>query len=168
MPRGSRDGSVIRKKAQVDPNGRTLQSVGIIVRKRFTDLKGRRREKKRCASSPAEARRLKREIEREIEAELGGIIKASQATAFSDLVRYCNAADFDPSEELAAFLLALQTKMLRYEHVAPELRDIRLVDYCNAQSFKPGEYFLVVLRALSSVVSRTDQLPLEITDSLPN
>jgi hypothetical protein len=40
-------------------------------------------------------------------------------------VGYCNAEDFDPPEELAAFLLTLQTEMLRYEQVSPELRDIR-------------------------------------------
>lgn len=168
MPRGSKDGSVIRKNGKVESNGGTLQSAGIIVRKRYTDLKGRRCEKKRVASSPSEARRLKREIEREIDAELAGIIKGSQAPTFSDLVRYCHTEDFEPSEELAAFLLALETEMLRYEHVAPQLRDIRLADYCNAQLFKPGEYFVAVLRALGSVMSRTDQLPLEITDSLPN
>ena len=162
MPRGSKDGSIIRKKAQVDSNGRTSQSAGIMVRKRFTDLKGRRREKKRCASSPSEARRLKREIEREIEAELGGIIKGSQAPAFSDLVRYCNAADFDPSEELAAFLLALETEMLRYEHSAPQLRNIRLVEYCNSQSFKPSKYFAAILVALKSITRHGEQLPLEL------
>lgn len=67
MSRGSRDGSIIRK-----PGAGGNQSGCIILRKRYTDSNGRSREKKRIAHSNTEALRLRRGIEREIEAELAG------------------------------------------------------------------------------------------------
>ncbi len=164
MPRGSRDGSVIRRKVQIDSNGRTLQSAGIVVRKRYTDLKGRRREKKRCASTPAEARRLKREIECEIDAELAGMIKLSQAPTFTEMLGYCHAGDFNPAEELVAILLAIEAGARRAEQALPQLNSVRLVDYCNALAFKPAKYFTAIVDAIEAGTCDKEELPPELKE----
>ena len=98
------------------------------MRKRYTDLKGRRREKKRCASTPSEARRLKREIEREIQAELAGMIKLSQAPTFTEMLGYCHAGDFKPEEDLVAVLLAVEAGVRAAEKALPQLNSVRLVN----------------------------------------
>ncbi len=159
MPRGSRDGSVIQRKSPVDFNGRALQAAGVIVRKRYTDLKGRRREKKRCASTPSEARRLKREIDREIEAELAGMIKLSQASTFTEMLGYCHAGDFNPAEELVAVLLAVEAGVRAAEPALPQLKSIRLVNYCNALAFKPTKYFAAIVDAFEAGIGSKEELP---------
>jgi hypothetical protein len=69
MPRGSTDGSVLR----IDKSGHVTKSVRetvrFVVKKRYTDAKGRRREKKRIAYSASEAAQRLREIEADISRE---------------------------------------------------------------------------------------------------
>jgi hypothetical protein len=162
MPRGSRNGSVIRMNAKVGTNGGTLQTAGIIVRKRYTDLKGRRREKKRCASTLSEARRLRREIEREIDAELAGIINLSQASTFTELVGYCQAGDFSPAEELVALLMALEAGVRAGEQALPQMSSVRLADYCNAQTFKPTKYFAAIVDAFEAGMGSKERVTPEL------
>lgn len=158
MPRGSRDGSVIQKKSPVDSSGRALPSAGVIVRKRYTDLKGRRREKKRTGSSVSEARRLMREIEHEIEAELAGTINPSQASPFTKLLGYCLAGDFTPAEELVAMLLQIEAGVRAAERALPPLSAVRLADYCNPLVFKPAKYFNAIVDALEAGLCSEEEL----------
>ncbi|HEY3581272.1 MAG TPA: hypothetical protein VGK82_12035 [Pyrinomonadaceae bacterium] len=74
MPRGDKDGSI-----------RETDS-GFIVRKRYTDLHGASREKKRIVDTRAKADRVRREIEDEIAGELAGV-DASQQEIVSEVAR---------------------------------------------------------------------------------
>ena len=148
MPRGTRDGSIIRKPA-VGAN----QSGCIIVRKRYTDSKGRSREKKRIAHTQAEALRLRRDIEREIEAELAGI-RPSQAQAFNDLVDSCRSDEGNPVHFVAAMLLRLEDALKRNEKLLPEYSSVDVRFFCNMQRFKPTEYTAAVLRRFEDGLKR--------------
>src|SRR5882672_6248545 len=94
MPRGSKDGSIICKEATRDERGR----VHIVVRKRYTDPTGRRREKKRCAASHTDALRLRREIEREIEVEMRGAMGGTGPRHLKDLADWCKVREFRKPE----------------------------------------------------------------------
>lgn len=141
MARGSRDGSIIRKPA-VEHN----QSGCIILRKRYTDSRGRSREKKRIAHTDAEALRLRRDIQCEIEAELAGI-SPSQSQAFNNLVESCEYDEGRPSHFVAGMLLILEDALQRNEHLLPEFKNINfdLRFFCNTQRFKPTAYTAAVL-----------------------
>ena len=158
MPRGSTDGSIIRKRA-VAGN----QPGYIILRKRYTDSKGRRREKKRIAHTDAEALRLRRDIEREIKAERGGI-SPLQMRAFNDLVEFCLADEGQPEHFVAAMLLKLEDALYRNEQLLPEfsgfagLARIDLRFFCNAQRFKPAEYTAEILRLFEEGLKRLARL----------
>jgi hypothetical protein len=134
------------------------------VRKRYTDLKGRKREKKRFAATSAEARSIKRAIEREIEAELAGMIKLSQAPAFTEMLGYCHAGDFTPAEELVAVLLAMEAGVRAAEQSLPRLSGVRLVNYCNALTFKPTKYFAAIVDAFEAGICSTEELPPELEE----
>lgn len=97
MPRGTNDGSIIRQKR--DPvTGLMVDLPRIIVRRRYTDLKGRPREKKRYAQTPSKAAQLMRKLDKEIEAELSGIIQERQSRSFNELVTYCKERYLKPAE----------------------------------------------------------------------
>jgi integrase len=68
-----------------------------VVRKRYTDLKGRDKEKKRIAYSVTEAQRLMRKIEREIEDDLAGVPQPSRTRTVSDLIAHCKKHQFKPA-----------------------------------------------------------------------
>lgn len=51
MPRGNKDGSIIRQEAKSDPKtGRVIHRARILIKKRYRDSRGRPREKKPCCS----------------------------------------------------------------------------------------------------------------------
>jgi integrase len=88
MPRGFKDGSV-----------RETQPGRWVVRRRYTNLKGEQKEKKRIAFSATEAVRLKRKIDRDIESELAGAAPTvARARSFSDLVTFCRQREVAPAE----------------------------------------------------------------------
>lgn len=145
--------------------GGAPQSARIVVRKRYTDLKGQKREKKRHASTPAEARNIKREIEREIEAELAGMIKLSQAATFTEMLGYCHAGDFNPAEELVAVLLRLEAGVRVAEQYLPQLSRVRLVDYCNSLAFRPTKYFAALVDAFEAGICSKEEMPPEPEES---
>ena len=151
MPRGSSDGSIIRKPAVGDKSG------CIIVRKRYSDSKGRSREKKRIAHTPAEVRRLRQDIEREIEAELAGI-RPSQTQAFNDLVDSCRSDEGQSVHFVATMLLALEDALKRNEQLLPEYSSVDLRFFCNMQHFKPAAYTAAVLRAFEEGLKRLARL----------
>lgn len=73
MPRGDKDGSIIYKPAVIDDSGRVVSLEHWVIRKRFVDLKGRDREKKRISYKEKSNQKLLRTIEREVENELAGL-----------------------------------------------------------------------------------------------
>jgi len=69
------------------------------VRRRYTNLKGEQKEKKRIAFSATQAVRLKRAIDREIERELAGEVpQIGRPRNFSDLVIFCQGRELAPAE----------------------------------------------------------------------
>lgn len=81
-----------------DPiSGLMVESDRIVVRKRYTDQQGRRREKKRYASTPTEAARIKRDIEREINEERAGAVSGVSRN-FNDLAEWCKTQEFRQAE----------------------------------------------------------------------
>jgi integrase len=85
----------------VDKSGHATESVEdtvrFIVKKRYTDLKGRRREKKRIAYSLAGATRAMGEIAREIEDELTGTARPDHTRTVSDVITHCKQHQFKPA-----------------------------------------------------------------------
>jgi hypothetical protein len=157
MPRGNKDGSMIRLSAVVAEGGKVVQPACVIVRKRYTDSKGRPRQKKRVARTMAEAQRLKRQIEREIEAELAGI-GSDQAEAFCDLVDSLSLQHNRASHIATKMLLMLETSLRRNEKLLPEFRHVTLEAHCNAHRFEPAEFVAAIVRALENGLRRNEQL----------
>jgi len=153
MPRGSNDGSIIRKPAV---GGR--QSGCIILRKRYTDAKGRSREKKRIAHTDAEALRMRRDIQHEIEAELAGI-SSSQSQEFDNLVESCRTDEGNPVHFVAAMLLKLEDALRRNTHLLPEFQNVNvdLRFFCNMQHFNPTAYTAAVLDLFEQGLKRLGQ-----------
>src|ERR1041385_332727 len=111
MPRGDKDGSV-----------RETDS-GFIVRKRYTDLHGASREKKRIVDTRANADRVRREIEDEIAGELAGV-DVSHQEAFIELLQCCHInrnANSEPAHHLAATLLNLESGLERLDRKSTRL-----------------------------------------------
>jgi integrase len=108
MPRGTKDGSIVR----LDKNGRVTQSakdtVRFVIKKRYTDLQGRSREKKRIAYSATESLRQKRAIDREIENELAGVPKPNASRTVSDAIAWCNKHRFKPAVYVGSVKVAGQ------------------------------------------------------------
>jgi hypothetical protein len=127
MPRGDKDGSI--KKAES----------GFIVRKRYTDLHGVSREKKRVATTRSEAAQIRRELADEIAAELAGV-DGSQRRAFEQLVSSCYRRDSNsrPADLLAATLLNLESGLEATKELLPELDGIDMKDFCNPAKFQPA------------------------------
>lgn len=98
MPRGSVDGSIRPVNPVLDSNGRVISCDHWEARKRFTDLKGRRREKSRVARSQTAAQRAMRAILREIDDELAGIPKPNRKRTVSDVIAHCRLHQFKPAE----------------------------------------------------------------------
>lgn len=98
MPRGTKDGSIKHVEEVRDPESRRVVSLEQwIARKRYTDLKGRDREKKRVAYSVTEAQRLMRKMEREIEDEIAGVPQPSRTRTVSDVINHCKQHQFKPA-----------------------------------------------------------------------
>jgi hypothetical protein len=131
MPRGDKDGSI-----------RETDS-GFIVRKRYTDLHGASREKKRIVDTRAKAVQVRREIEDEIAAEFAGV-DASQQDSFIELLGYChinrNVNSEQPAHHLAATLLNLESALERLKELLPELDGINMKDFCNPDRFGPEAF----------------------------
>jgi integrase len=85
MPRGDNDGTI-----------KKVRDGYFIVRKRYTDRKGKACAKKRIAYSATEALRTKRAILKEIEDELAGIPAPNKTRTVSDAIRYCTEHYFKP------------------------------------------------------------------------
>lgn len=97
MPRGSNDGTIRHVEAVTGEDGDVITREHWIVRKRYTDLKGRPLEKKRIGYSATAALRLKRKIEREIEDELAGLPKPNRTRTVSDVIAHCKLHQFKPA-----------------------------------------------------------------------
>ena len=67
------------------------------MRKRYTDLKGRPREKKRTAYTETKAQRAMRAIENEIAEELANVSKPNLYRTVSDVITYCKEHQFKPA-----------------------------------------------------------------------
>lgn len=91
MPRGSTDGSIRHVDATADSREHW------VVRKRYTDLKGRKCEKKRIVYTEFKANRAMREIENEIAGELASISTPTLTRTVSDVVTYCKEHQFKPA-----------------------------------------------------------------------
>lgn len=146
MPRGSKDGSIFPKSGAC-----------IVVRKRYTDSSGRRREKKRVAHSNEEVLTLEREIAGEIALERGGVSTA-RAREFAELVKACNFNESQPDRLVVTLLLALKDAATRNERLVPELSTVDLEDYCNIENFEPAEYASAMLQAFHHGLCRLDRM----------
>lgn len=97
MPRGTKEGSSFHEDALVEAEtGRVLRPERWIVRRRYTDLKGREREKKRIAYTASEVVRARRKIDREIEDELAGLTKPDRRRTVSKVIEHCKQRHFKP------------------------------------------------------------------------
>lgn len=100
MPRGSNDGSIRRVPAARDAAGRVITREHWIVRKRYTDLKGRPREKKRIVYAAIAAQRAMRNLAKLIGEELAGKFAAatpSRTRTVADVITHCKAHQFKPA-----------------------------------------------------------------------
>jgi len=144
MPRGDKDGSIRETNS------------GFIVRKRYTDLHGASREKKRIVDTRAKAVQVQREIEDEIAAELAGV-DASQQDSFIELLACCHinrSANSDPAHHLAATLLNLESGLERLKELLPELDGIDIKDFCNPDRFRPAAFARSLMNRLHTGLQR--------------
>lgn len=143
MPRGDKEGSIRQTES------------GFIVRKRYTDLYGTSREKKRIVDTRSEAERVLRKIGDEVAAELMGI-EASQRHAFAELVSCCYSRDAntEPAHHLAATLLNLESGLECIKKLLPELEGIGLKDFCNQDRFKPARFARSLMNRLNAGLMR--------------
>lgn len=91
MPRGDRDGSVIRRKVKRVVNGKEKTETWLYVRCRWTDETGREREKKRRILRASEAPTVKAELREEIKRELAAPASAQADKTFADLAKLYRA-----------------------------------------------------------------------------
>jgi hypothetical protein len=152
MPRGSKDGSLFQKPASGD--GRPAI---YIVRKRYLDASGRRREKKRVAHSDEEALTLKREIAGEIAAELAGV-SPNRSREFGELVKVCNFNLSQPDHMVVTLLLALRDAATRNNRLVPEFSTVDLKAYCTMENFEPAAYASDVLQTFHHGLCRLDRM----------
>jgi len=107
MPRGTKDGSIVNVPAVIDEaTGQVIRRAHMLVKKRYTDLKGRPREKKRIAYTETEAARRRREIDREIEQDFAGVERPNPRRSFSDLVAYYKLHEMKPAEYIGEMKIA--------------------------------------------------------------
>jgi len=141
MPRGSKDGSI--KYVPADRDAGTVECW--IVRKRYTDMKGRPREKKRTAYSLTEAQRLVHKIENEIEEELAGVRVAAQPARkrrFADLVTYYKHTELKPAEYVGETRIGGLRSFRKFESRIKPLEDffgpmnLMAITYADCQEFK--------------------------------
>lgn len=98
MPRGTKDGSVFHEEAQVDPEtGKVVRPERWIVRRRYTDLKGNEREKKRIVYSKRDIGNARREIDREIDNDLAGQSDKPTFKTLSEVIEHCKEKYFKPA-----------------------------------------------------------------------
>lgn len=89
MPRGNKDGSIIKKTVRRTINGRERDVVVYIARVRYKDLEGLTRDRKKKAVSLTQANLFKIQLKREIAEELaGGQETEKDLFTFADLAKY--------------------------------------------------------------------------------
>src|SRR5947209_4174699 len=94
MPRGTKDGSIIKRKVKRTVNGKEREVMIYIARIRYKDHDGVSHDRKRKAESYTQALAFKVQLKREIEEELADD-KAPEPGAgftFSDLAEFAKEA----------------------------------------------------------------------------
>lgn len=140
MPRGDKDGSINHKPAIIDEAGNVVIPEHWVIRKRYTDLKGRDREKKRLCYREKSNHTTLRAIEREIEKDLAGL--TVQRKRFVDAADWYEKRYLKPPEiigESEIDGLRSWQKLLTYLAVLraefkEEFRDT--IDYFRVDAFR--------------------------------
>lgn len=96
MPRGDKDGSIKHKPAVIDEAGHVVTPEHWVIRKRYTDRKGRSHEKKRLSFKENSNHSIMRAIEREVENELAGL--AVQRKTFAAAAKWYEERYLKPPE----------------------------------------------------------------------
>ena len=146
MPRGSTDGSIVKKGAR------------FVVRKRYTDQNGLAHSKTRSASTRAKAEQVLQELEGEIAAARVGV-DPSELRRFDQLVcgylnRFNREVKIEPEHHLAATLLKLENGLRRLCEILPELERLQLDDFCNAVSFRPSAFGTALIERIETGLRR--------------